>query len=116
MRKPSKSTLTRKLDKAVSEIVRARGRCAWCGKEEGLECAHIFSRRYRSVRWDLMNLLCLCHSHHFYAHANPILFAEFVKDHLGDGNYSQLKLRAQGIKKWSTTSMELLLEELVGRQ
>jgi hypothetical protein len=114
MRKPTKSSLTRKLDKLCSEIVRARGECAWCHTKEGLECCHIFSRRYRSVRWNLLNLVCLCHKHHFYAHANPILFTEFIKEYLGEHNYAYLKLAAKTIAKWTLEDMITLYDKLGG--
>jgi hypothetical protein len=112
MRKITKSGLTRKLDKVVSEIVRGRGYCAWgmCKKTEGLECCHIFSRRYRSIRWDLDNLVCLCHSHHFYSHSNPVLFAEFVRDYLGKIKYISLKQKARMIHKWTIQEMSELLK------
>jgi hypothetical protein len=109
MKKPTKKSLTRKLDKAVSEKVRARGECAWCKKTEGLEACHIFSRRYRSVRWDMDNLICLCHRHHFYSHSNPILFAEFIKEYLGKERYTQLKFRARMTKKWIIEELQELL-------
>ena len=112
MRKQTKSSLTRKLDKLVSQIVRGRGYCAWCKKTSGLECCHIFSRRYRSVRWDFDNLLCLCHSHHFYSHSNPVLFGEFVREYLGEMKYTQLKQKAQMIKKWTVQDLQDLLEDL----
>lgn len=110
MRKITKRGLTRKLDKIVSEIVRARGYCAWCKKTEGLECCHIFSRKYRSVRWDMDNLVCLCHSHHFYSHSNPLLFAEFIKDYLGKDKYIFLKQKARMIHKWTLEEMSELLQ------
>ena len=112
MKKPTKRSLTRKLDKICSDIVRKRGYCAWCKKTEGLECCHIFSRRYRSIRWDFDNLVCLCHSHHFYSHSNPILFTEFIKEYLGENRYEQLKLRAKMIKKWTIEQMAELLKIL----
>ena len=112
MRKPTKTSLTRKLDKVCSAIVRGRGYCAWCKKTEGLECCHIFSRRYRSVRWFLPNLVCLCHNHHFFSHSNPILFTEFIKDYLGDFQYEELKRRKEMIIQWSIPEMETLLTQL----
>lgn len=114
MRKPTKTSLTRRLDKLVSEKVRARGECAWCKKNEGLECCHIFSRRYRSVRWEWDNLLCLCHNHHFYSHSNPVLFAEFVKEYLGQEKYVALKQKARMIKKWTLQDLIELYESLKG--
>lgn len=118
MRKLTKLSLTHKLDKLCSEIVRTRGYCAWCKKTTGLECCHIFSRRYRSVRWDLDNLVCLCHAHHFYAHSNPILFTEFVQDYLGELKYETLKHRAKAVRKWCIDEMEsyyLILKDVKGR-
>ena len=112
-REPTKRSLTRKLDKLCSDIIRGQGYCAWCKKTEGLECCHIFSRRYRSVRWDLDNLICLCHAHHFYAHSNPVLFAEFVKEYLGRYRYNQLKLKRWMVKKWSISELEELLKTLI---
>lgn len=116
--KPTKSSMTRKLDKICSEIIRSQGLCAQC--EEGnyakLQCAHIYSRTYRSVRWDLKNLMCLCISCHFHAHKNPVLFTEFVKVYLGAYEYEALKLRAIPIKQWKLDEMVSYYETLKGVQ
>jgi hypothetical protein len=116
MKKLTKKSLTRRLDKLVSDIVRERGQCAWCKKNEGLECCHIFSRRYRSVRWDFDNLVCLCHSHHFYSHSNPLLFAEFIKEYLGNLKYTQLKQKARSIKKYTLDELQELYDKLNDRR
>ena len=96
MRKITKSGITRKLDKIVSDITRASGLCAWCGSSDysKLQCAHIYSRKWKSVRWDLKNVVCLCASCHFYGHQNPIAFTDFIKGYLGEYEFQQLKLRA----------------------
>ena len=112
MRKPTKSSLTRKLDKLFSQIVRKRGKCAWCGTKEGLECCHIFSRKYRSLRWSLDNAVCMCHSHHFYSHSNPILFAEFVKNYLGEEKYELLKEARNQITKLTLEDLQIKLKTL----
>lgn len=81
----------KKRDREFAAEVRARGACEWEGKHNGvLCCAHIFSRRHRALRWDHRNALCLCVSHHFKAHHAPLLFAEFVKRHIGIKNYNDL--------------------------
>jgi len=113
MRKPTKHSLTRKLDHLWAEIIRSRGECAWCKTTSGLEAAHIFSRRYRAVRWDLLNGVLLCHKHHFYAHANPVLFAEFVKSYLGEYNYEKLKKSAQMTTNWTITDLEEIYANLL---
>ncbi len=102
-RKASRKTLKRKCDKLFSEYIRSRGMCEWedGGTHKGrLECAHINSRRYLVTRWDELNALCLCSMHHFYAHQNPLEFAEFVKDHLGETKYFKLMRKAKTCIKY----------------
>ena len=115
MKKPTKKSLKNKLDKEVSRIVRARGRCAKCGKEEyeHLQTAHIFSRSNLATRWDLLNCLCLCDGCHFWSHKNPTLFTDFVVNYLAH-NYIPLKLRATSIKKWTLEELQELLTQLKG--
>jgi hypothetical protein len=113
-RKPSKTTLKRKLDRAFSEFIRSRGRCAKCHRSSGvqLQTAHIFSRANLAVRWDNDNALCLCAADHFWAHQNPLLFSKFCEEHLGAERYSQLIMKATMIKKWTPGELEQLLKTL----
>ena len=83
MARVTKSSLTRRLDRVCSEIVRSIGRCEKCGGVENLQCCHIFSRTYRSTRWDLDNLICLDAKCHRWAHNQPTKFTDFVKARLG---------------------------------
>lgn len=125
MAKPTRSSLSNKLDKLVSEITRSIGFCQWnvtdnCSKLDysKLQCAHIYSRTYKSVRWDLKNLLCLCASCHFYGHKNPLAFADFVQNYLGDYEYSALRLRATPISHNKLHDLQALyttLKELNGK-
>lgn len=105
--KPTKSSMTNKLDKLCSLIVRSHGQCVWClmTDYEKLQCAHIFSRTYRNTRWDLKNLLPLCQGCHFRAHKCPVEFTERVKVYLGDVEYELLKIRHNAIKKWTLVEM-----------
>lgn len=114
VKQASKSTLTRKLDSVVSRITRSIGVCVKCGNADysKLQCAHIYSRTYRSVRWDLKNVLCLCASCHFYFHKNPIEFGDFVKNYLGEYEYIQLSNRRNSIIKYNTAMMQELLTVL----
>lgn len=114
MAKPTRSSMTNKLDKICSLIIRSHGQCVMCLQTdyEKLQCAHIYSRTYRSVRWDLENLLPLCASCHFYSHKNPLIFAEFVQGHLGSVKYQSLKARATAIKKWALHEMVSYYESL----
>ena len=113
MRKPTKKSLTRELDKVCSLIVRQRP-CDKCGEVQydKLQCAHIFSRTYRSTRFDLLNLLCLCQRCHFWGHKNPLLFSEFVFNYLGAFKYHELKDRHQMICRRGIDEMLALLNNL----
>ena len=117
----NRSYLTRKLDKAFSEFIRSAGKCQRCSSTEHLQTSHIFSRTYRSVRWDCMNAFCLCAKCHWYFHLNPIEHAEFAKFMLGEKQYEDLRRYAKRIKKWSIEEMQehyktlkKLLERRVG--
>jgi hypothetical protein len=110
--KPTKTSLRRKLDKKISEIVRAKGKCQRCGKKENLQACHIFSRRYLNLRWDLQNILCLCAGCHLWSHANPILFVEFVYELLGEDMYSLLKEARNQITKYTLDDLQIKLKVL----
>ena len=114
MRHPTKSSLKNKLDKEISRITRARGVCYKCGSQDynHLETSHIFSRKNLAIRWDLRNTLCSCDGCHFWSHANPVLFTERVKEHLGDYEYQNLKAKAILTKKWTLEEMIELYESL----
>jgi len=114
VRKITKSGLTRKLDKKVSEIVRGRGYCVKCHKTQYLQCCHIISRSHRATRWLLDNLLCLCPNCHInFAHKQPLLFSEFCKDYLGAERYSQLLMMGSMTKKWTLDEMTELLNSFL---
>ena len=113
MRKPTKTSLKRKLDKICSEIVRARGRCQRCGQRGNLQTAHIFGRTYLNTRWSLDNLLCLCPDCHInFAHKQPILFAEFVKKLLGEDKYNLLKEAHNQVYKPTIEDLQIKLSVL----
>lgn len=114
MKKPSRKSLTRDLDRLSSKLVRMRGKCQKCGLEkyEKLQCCHVYSRKYRSVRWYRDNLLCLCSGCHFWGHHNPIDFTEFVKEVLGEYRYELLKNTKNVIKQWKIPELISLRETL----
>jgi HNH endonuclease len=75
-------------DAAFSAAVRMSRNhtCEHCKRTDGkMECAHIYGRRAKSVRWDTLNVLCLCHTCHRYFTANPLDFDVWLKRYLGQG-------------------------------
>lgn len=71
MAKQTKKSLVKLCDKEMSKLIRERGKCERCGGTGKLDCAHVFGRRNRTLRWDVNNLMALCFQCHFWWHENP---------------------------------------------
>ena len=111
-KKPNRKTLVKKLDKVVSEIVKARDkRCVVCGSIERLGCGHLFSRRNYSTRWDLSNCHAQCWPCNFRHEFDWEPYrAWFVKEY-GQEEYDYLYDEYRSIKKWKNWELEELLEK-----
>ncbi len=99
-------------DRAFSKLVRARGACERCGRTEFLQCAHIVSRRYSSVRVDLSNALCLDARCHRYFTDHPVEWTEWLDRHIGRDEYLRLKARAEAGGKFGKSFWESEAERL----
>jgi hypothetical protein len=74
--------------------------CEHCKRKDGkMECAHIFGRRCKSVRWDTLNALCLCHSCHHTFTANPLDFTSWLQEYVGQGYLDILNEKRNQILK-----------------
>ncbi len=95
-KKSTRKDLIKELDNLFREVIRKRDKvCQMCGKRENLQCAHIFSRSHFNTRWDVENGMLLCvRCHLFIAHKEPIRFAQFVEQKLGEDTLTKLKMRA----------------------
>lgn len=69
------------LDRLCKEVVFRRDAfCRRCGKTSGQQhWAHIYSRRFLSIRWNPLNSMRLCAGCHFWAHQNPIEAGQFFQ-------------------------------------
>ena len=108
-----------KLDTAWSLLVklRAGNKCEVCRKTQPLNSHHIFSRSNRSVRWDVLNGVCLCVGCHtfsskFSAHKTPTEFTYWLIEQKGEDFLDRLRIKAHSISKLHSFEKELLLEEL----
>ena len=102
----------RQADKLFSLIVRAVGQCAECFEGKALQCAHIVSRSYRSVRWSFDNAVALCAGCHVYYTHHPLEWERFVTERMGAADFASLKARA--LAKWDG-DLEGVLVRLAAR-
>jgi len=70
--------------------------CEKCGSVHekgsmGLHCSHIFSRRYRTIRWSKDNVQALCFSCHQWFGGNPADSGYWVTELLGEGHMELLR-------------------------
>lgn len=75
----------KKCDKAMSILVREKGHCEWCGSTQNLQHAHIIGRSNKTLRYDIINALCLCVGCHIYKwHRSPLEAFEWFQSQYPD--------------------------------
>ena len=103
-----------KHDAIFSDCIRERSgwTCEYSGKEfpigfrRGLECAHIWGRRNKSVRWEPMNCVALSTAAHMHFTANPLEFHAWLLDVKGESFLEILNEKKNLIKKWTKAEKE----------
>lgn len=93
--KKKKNALREKdLDEMFARIVRAPGKCWHCGGFTAIQCAHLLSRSYRSVRWDEENAVPLCRSCHVRYTHRPVEWHLVLERRFGREQMDRLRHRA----------------------
>ena len=128
----SRSTLIKKLDAIVGDIVKKRdGGCVTCpiwrevyksrskpwSGSSILEPGHLFSRVSFSTRWNLNNVFCQCRNCNLLHENDTYAFTKFYLDNFGQKKYDELHALYSGTKKFLGFELEtmytMLKEELV---
>lgn len=99
-------------DKMFSLIIRKVGKCFKCESTFNLQCAHIISRRYHSVRWSLDNAVCLCSKCHVFYTYRPLEWDKFIIEKFGGRKWLDLRSRALTYQK---TDYKAVIEGLTGQ-
>lgn len=89
-------------DSAFSKAARMsrNNTCEHCKRTDGkMEAAHIYGRANKSVRWDTLNILCLCFRCHLDFTANPLDFETWLKRYVGQGYLDILNEKRHQIQK-----------------
>ena len=111
MKKPTKSYLKNKADKLFSLFVRSLDHCERCGSIKTLQAAHIYSRRYVNLRYDIQNVMCLCAKCHFQWHDSPLDSIIWFNQNYPE-RLEYLKKKRNIIKKWTIKDYEKTIEEI----
>lgn len=98
MSKRTPQSVKASCDKLFSQLVRSRGMCQRCGETryELLQTAHIYSRKFNSVRFDEDNAICLCARCHRWGHDNPTEFTDWLSSFV---NLDALKVKKNVVSK-----------------
>lgn len=96
---PKPKSVIDTLDRMLSALTRSEGACVNCGSAKNTQCAHGFSRRYRSARWDRRNVFCLCQKCHMYYTFRPLEWDDWLRERWGEDLYAELRALAQSTEK-----------------
>lgn len=93
-KEPTPSVAT--LDRLYSEYIRRFQSCQLHGYggvncSTQLQCSHIHSRRFHSIRWNPMNSICACAAHHRWQHDHPTLSTWALEELLGRPHLESLR-------------------------
>jgi hypothetical protein len=102
----------KELDALCREIVFERdgGMCRDCKLKPAVDWSHVYSRRYKWLRWDLDNSFASCKGCHLDWHARPSENGVWWEDEIGTERYRALVLRAAKPRK---TDPELVRQYLI---
>ena len=121
-RKPSLSSLKRKLDKAFSRHIRDRdtsgvgrhagyGDCVTCGAYRVLQASHFIPRQYLAVRWDERNVHGACAYCNCWQHGNLINYTLYMQNRYGQDVVEELMRLKRTTVKMTREDYNTLLEK-----
>lgn len=118
MRKPTRKSLVRMLDKAFSDFIKERDkRCVCCGETdaEKLQCGHLFTRAAYSTRWDERNAYCQCSSCNLRHEYDPGTLTYYFLQKHGAAGYQALHSDHRIPKKYRDAELQELIADYRNR-
>ncbi|MCL4538132.1 MAG: hypothetical protein M1378_00775, partial [Bacteroidetes bacterium] len=104
------------MDAKFSLLVRERDgfTCRKCGRQDKrVECAHIYSRKNRALRWEPTNATTLCYyCHIIWSHHEPLEFAQWIEGQMGEGRFAELTRKAKGVAAKTDIDLEAVNQRL----
>lgn len=113
MKSINRSTTEKNMDHHVSVIVRGRdGCCVQCGSTYQLTAGHLFSRRHRSTRWNLMNVFCQCWNCNFNHTIDRKPYEQWFKNKFGEEKFEEIRILSTQSVHYKDFEMIEILKEL----
>ncbi len=111
----SLSTITSRLDKLVSKIVRLRDKaCVVCGSTQNPQCGHYIGRMFIATRFDLTNCHQQCSGCNMLHESDPIPYTQFIQREFGveyPATLSALAHQTKVLKRAERLELEVELKE-----
>ena len=86
--------------------------CVNCNSKYHPQVAHLISRGYYTVRWDINNAVILCSSCHVKFTFKPLQWEQWIIKRIGQFEYDNLKRKALTYQKISYPE---IIEGLIGQ-
>lgn len=121
-KKPTVSSLTKKLDKVFSEFIRLRDsqpfgyrafRCISCGQVkpyEQMDCGHFISRTHMSTRFDELNCNGECRACNRFSADHMIYYQANLVRKIGQDKVDLLIAKGHQTRKYSPFELEVLIK------
>ena len=109
-----RNNLIKRCDKLFSQFIRLKhGKCEQCEETETIQPSHCYGRANMSVRWDELNVLCLCNNHHReWERMSQKDREHFLIDWYGENIFRELLKKKNEEYKWSIIELQALANTL----
>jgi hypothetical protein len=110
----SRKWLIEQLDILTSIIVRKRDRsCVTCGSRRKLQCSHFYSRRYLSIRFNLINCNAQCRDCNLLHNEMRAPYEDYMLETYGESAVAELDQLRRCMGKVSDGELKELYEQYV---
>ena len=93
--------IEKRLDDIVRKILRLKyNSCYTCGSNHNLQVGHLFKRRHRGTRWELLVLRLQCEKCNCYNNGEDELYEEKLKKEIGVKQFDEMKFKSNQNTKY----------------
>lgn len=110
MKKKSRSSLVKELDRVFSLYIRKRSPvCFCCGRTVNLTCGHLITRACYSTRWDTENAETQCSGCNMLHEYRPEIYTEKYIEKYGIEKYIEIVKKSKEVRKFKNYELEEMI-------